>query len=114
MVTTLDTPLLPGHRATLDLWADSDQALAQHHAGRCLAEAAAHAVLATLRECVAPASLFHLYHDRAETAANFARIASLTAPRGEHDPPAEGRAALHVIREAAFHLRWRELCHGRR
>ena len=114
MVATHDTLLLPGHRAALDLWADSDRALSRHPAGRCLAEAAAHAVLATLREYVTPAQLFRLYHKRAEAAADFARIASLTAIYGGHNPWAEGRVPLHVVREAAFHLRWRELCHGGR
>lgn len=114
MIATHDTPLLPGHRATLDLWADSDRVLSRHPAGRCLAETAAHALLATLRECLTPAGLFRLYHDQAETAADFTRIAPLTAPPGEYDLWAEGRAAVHVIREAAFRLRWRELCHGRR
>ncbi len=112
MLPTHDATLLPGQRATLDLWTESHCALPHHPAGRPLAEAAAQAVLVTLRDCPTPDALFRYYHDRDGTAADCDRIASLTAPATGASPADGWRQADHAVRDAAFHLRWRELCRG--
>jgi DNA-binding transcriptional LysR family regulator len=96
-------------RATVGLWARSHAELDRQRGGdpgpsgqACqawLLEAAVHAVLAGLGGCREPAALFARYE--ADAAADFALIGSLVAgPAG--DLPWR-------VRDAAFHLRWREL-----
>lgn len=68
-----------------------------------LAQAAIHAVLSRLRRCREPRTLFAAYDEG--VLADFALIVSLLpATRSAH--------LLWRLREAAFHLRWRELVGG--
>jgi hypothetical protein len=86
-------------RATVGLWSRSHTELAPAGGRSCLAQAAAHAVLAGLRRCTDVPTLLARYE--AGAAADFALIRSLLeAPTDE---------ALWRARDAAFYLRWREL-----
>ena len=91
--------LSPYNRATIGLWRRGRERLAAQ-AGRALAEAAAHAVLARLRPCREPGALLAAYE--ASPRADFALIASLL-------PGDETSELFWCVRDAAFHLRWREL-----
>lgn len=99
--------LTPGQRVILSLWRDSHRALVRDPAGRVVAEAAAHALLARLRDaCPTVAALWHHYEGGSD--ADFALIASLVpSPMGALTQTDRERA-LYPIREAAFWLRWRE------
>ena len=104
-------------RVTVSLWRDGHAAVA---AGRipmgsqCLAEAAAHALLAVLRRCTDPPALLARYETSRAEEIDFLLIASLVPAPG---PTAATAAAatdtddslLRRIREASFHLRWLEL-----
>ncbi|MDE3076741.1 MAG: hypothetical protein KGJ86_15090 [Chloroflexota bacterium] len=91
-------------RTTVGLWARSHAALEhQQEPGRPLAEAAAHALLAKLRDCSGVQPLFARYD--ADPAGDFSLIGSILP----HYPRPE---LLWRIRDAAFHLCWLEL-HGR-
>lgn len=87
-------------RVTVGLWARSYAELARSLKDACLPEAAVHAVLARLRRCAEPRALLSCYeHDGA---ADFALIGSLV--------DGNSRDALFLqLRDAAYHLRWREL-----
>ena len=90
-------------RATVGLWARSHGELGGPAGGRCLSEAAVHAVLAGLRRCREPATLFARYE--VNFAADLALIGSLL-------PGDATRDLLWRVRDAAFHLRWQELTDG--
>ena len=90
-------------RATVALWARSYAALTQRTERRHLAEAAAHALLPRLRAQTTPAALLARYE--ADAAADFALIGSLL-------PGSPSDEQLWQARDAAFHLRWRELTAG--
>ncbi|MGE3795879.1 MAG: hypothetical protein AB7I38_18405 [Dehalococcoidia bacterium] len=92
-------------RATVALWARSYAALSRRTDRRHLAEAAAHALLPRLREYTAPAALLARYET--DAAADFALIGSLL-------PGSPSDEQLWQARDAAFHLRWRELIGGHR
>lgn len=91
------------HRVTIGLWARSYAELARPMKETCLVEVAVHAVLTGLRRCGEPGSLLSRYED--DTAADFALIGSLIAGQS-------GDTVFWQIREAAYHLRWRELTDG--
>ena len=90
-------------RATVGLWSRSHAELAQPSgAGRdhdWLVEAAVHAVLAGLRGCGRPGDLLARYE--ADAAGDLALVGSLVDGAAGDLP--------YRVREAAFHLRWREL-----
>lgn len=90
-------------RATVALWARSYAALSRRASRRALAEAAAHALLPRLRVIDTPAALLARYET--DSAADFALIGSLLPGRMADEP-------LWQARDAAFHLRWRELTAG--
>ena len=90
-------------RATVALWARSYAALTRRTEQRQLAEAAAHALLARLREHTTPAALLARYET--DAAADFALIGSLL-------PGSPSDEQLWQARDAAFYLRWRELTGG--
>jgi len=99
-------------RATVGLWSRSHAELARPSgAGRdhdWLVEAAVHAVLSGLRGCSRPGDLLTRYE--AEAAGELALVGSLVgSPRGVAGVPAEPVDFPYRVREAAFHLRWREL-----
>jgi hypothetical protein len=87
-------------RATVGLWARAHAELTAPAGRGWLALAAAHAVLARLRRLPEPAGLLAAY--AADPAPDLALAASVVP-----GPPDEGR--LRLIRDAAFHLRWREI-----
>jgi hypothetical protein len=96
-------------RATVGLWSRSHAELARPsgagHEARdhdWLVEAAVHAVLAGLRGCGRPGDLLARYE--ADAAGDLALVGSLVNG-------AVGAAGdlSYRVREAAFHLRWREL-----
>jgi hypothetical protein len=93
-------------RATVGLWSRSHAELARPSgAGRdhdWLVEAAVHAVLAGLRGCGRPGDLLARYE--ADAAGDLALVGSLV--NGAADAAGD---LPHRVREAAFHLRWREL-----
>ena len=101
-------------RVTVSLWRDSHAAVA---AGRvpmgsqCLAEAAAHALLAVLRRCADPSALLARYETSREEEIDFLLIASLVPATGPTAAAATDAddTLLRRIREASFHLRWLEL-----
>ena len=94
-------PLSNYDRTTVGLWARSHAALQdQQQPGRPLVEAAAHALLARLRDCSEVQLLFARYD--ADPAGDFSLIGSIVP----HYPRPE---LLWRIRDAAFHLRWLEL-----
>lgn len=90
-------------RATVALWSRSHAELARRSGQTCLAEAAVHAVLAGLRRCAEPGTLLARYE--AEAAADFALIGSLVAGKPSDE-------LFWRVRDAAYHLRWRELTAG--
>lgn len=92
------------HRVTVGLWARSHAELGRPAGQTCLAEAAVHAVLAGLRRCAEPGTLLARYE--AEAAADFALIGSLVAGKPSDE-------LFWRVRDAAYHLRWRELTAGR-
>lgn len=96
-------------RVTVSLWRDGHAAVA---AGRvaagmlCLAEAAAHGLLAVLRRCADPPELLARYEASSAEEDDLLLIASLLptdSGGGADDTP------LRRIREAGFYLRWLEL-----
>jgi hypothetical protein len=96
-------------RATVGLWSRSHAELARPsgtgQAARdhdWLVEAAVHAVLAALRGCARPGDLLTRFE--ADAAGDLALVGSLVdgAAGAAGDLP-------YRVREAAFHLRWREL-----
>ena len=93
-------PLSNYDQTTVGLWARSHAALRQQQTDRPLAEAAAHALLARLRDCCDPQLLFARYD--ADPAGDFSLIGSIVP----HYPRPE---LLWRIRDTAFHLRWREI-----
>ena len=100
--------LTPGQRVTISLWRRSHRELPHHPAGRGLAEAAAHAVLARLRQtCPTTEALWRHYEEG--NAADFALIASLVPSPPDARTPTEREQPFWTIREAAFWLRWQEL-----
>lgn len=100
--------LTPGQRVIVSLWRDSHRTLERDPAGRAVAEAAAHALLARLRaSCRATADLWRHYEEGSD--ADFALIASLVPAPPAARTPSERERVLYPIREAAFWLRWREL-----
>jgi hypothetical protein len=105
-------------RATVGLWSRSHAELARPsgvgQAARdrdWLVEAAVHAVLAGLGDCGRPGDLLSRYE--ADAAGDLALVGSLVgSPRsfaGEPGEPGEPGDIPYRVREAAFHLRWREL-----
>ncbi len=94
--------LSPYDRVTVSLWARSQKLLSRQPEGRCLSEAASHAVLVGLRDCQSPTELFARY--ASDVAPEFALIGSLL-PSLE-SPTDE---TLWRVRDAAFHVRWQEL-----
>lgn len=103
--------LTPGRRVYLSLWRGSYRSLARHPSGRVVAEAAAHALLARLREsCPTTATLWR-HHDEG-IVADFELIASLIPPPPDAQTITEEERAFYSVREAAFWLRWRELTDG--
>ena len=108
--------LSPYDRVTVSLWRRSHAEIRGSGGPpgtRCLAEAAAHAVLTGLRRCSDAAALFARYETSDAEAAELALIASLLP--GPAEVGAEGRPredALRRVREASFHLRWLELGRG--
>ena len=93
-------------RATVGLWSRSHAELARPSgAGQeardhdWLVEAAVHAVLTGLRGCVWPGDLLARYE--ADAAGDLALVGSLVNGAAGDLP--------YRVREAAFHLRWREL-----
>lgn len=91
------------HRVTVGLWARSHAELAGRTGQTCLAEAAAHALLASLRRCAEPGLLLARYE--AEAAADFALIGSLVDGRPSDE-------LFWRVRDSAYHLRWGELTAG--
>lgn|GEM_PF-1391927 len=87
-------------RATVGLWRRSHAALAREKDAICLAEVAVHAVLAGLRRCQDPGTLFERYER--ETSADFALIGSLLSGGPTSD-------RFWQVRDAAFYLRWQEI-----
>ena len=87
-------------RVTIGLWARSYAELARPMKETFLVEVAVYAVLAGLRRCGEPGSLLSGYED--DGAADFALIGSLIDGQ-----PSD--AVFWRVREAAYHLRWREL-----
>ncbi len=88
------------HRVTVGLWARSHAELGRPKGQTCLAEAAVHALLVKLRRCADAGALLARYE--ADAAADFALIGSLVAGKTSDE--------LHWrVRDAAYHLRWREL-----
>ena len=103
--------LTPGRRAVVSLWRESHRALPDHPAGRVVAEAAAHALLARLRvTCPTADTLWR--HYEAGNASDFTLIASLVPSPPTARTTTEREQRLYPIREAAFWLRWRELTGG--
>lgn len=101
---TVDVDALSRYdRATVALWARSYVALTRRTEQRRLAEAAAHALLARLREHTTPAALLHRYET--DATADFVLIGSLL-------PGSPSDEQLWRARDAAFYLRWRELTGG--
>jgi hypothetical protein len=102
-------------RATVGLWARSHAELARSSGAGpeardrdWLVEAAVHAVLAGLRDCGRPGDLLSRYE--ADAAGDLALVGSLVgSPRGFAGEPGEPADIPYRVREAAFHLRWREL-----
>lgn len=88
------------HRVTVALWARSHAELGRPPGQTSLAEAAVHALLAGLRRCADPSALLARYE--AGAAADFALIGSLVAGRPSDE-------LSWRVRDAAYHLRWREL-----
>ena len=93
-------------RATVGLWSRSHAELARPsgagqsaHDHDWLVEAAVHAVLAGLRGCGRPGDLLTRYE--ADAAGDLALVGSLVSGAAGDLP--------YRVREAAFHLRWREL-----
>ena len=105
--------LTPERRVILSLWESSYRALPHHPAGRAVAEAAAHAVLARLRQAC-PTALALWRHYEAGNAADFALIASLVPTPLGATTASEREQPFWAIREAAFWLRWEELTGGAR
>ena len=91
-------------KVTVSLWARSYRQLTSRPCwkGICLQQAAVSAVLAHLRDCETAHQLFERYDEG--IAPDFALIGSLLP---ELESPTD--ELLWQIREAAFHLRWREL-----
>ena len=87
-------------RVTVGLWARSHAALGRLTGQTWLAEAAVHALLVALRRCSDASALLARYE--AGAAADFALIGSLVA--GKPSDELQWR-----VRDAAYHLRWREL-----
>ena len=103
--------LTPERRVIVSLWRSSYRDLPRHPAGRALAEAAAHALLARLRqECATADALWRHYEEG--NAADFALIASLVPSPPDARTPTEREQPFWTIREAAFWLRWQELTGG--
>src|SRR5438067_13240479 len=94
--------LSPYNRATIGLWRRGRERLAAQP-GRAIAEVAAHALLARLRRCRERDALLAAYE--ASPFADFALIASLL-------PGDETSELFWCVRDAAFHMRWRELGGG--
>ena len=91
------------HRVTVGLWARSHAELDRPNGQTCLAEAAVHALLEKLRWCAAPDGLLARYDGGAGP--DFALIGSLVAGKPSDE-------LLWRVRDAAYHLRWRELTEG--
>src|SRR5439155_26193504 len=87
--------LSPYDRATVSLWARSHRQLVDEAGHAWPVEAAAHAVLASLRRSTDQRQLFARY--ATDTTADFALIRSLLP----EDPPEE---TLWRVRDAAFYL----------
>ena len=88
------------HRATVGLWRRSHAALIGEQCDQCLRDAAVHAVLAGLRRHRGPRALLAAYE--ASPRADFSLVGSLL-------PGDEQSERFWRVRDAAFHLRWREL-----
>lgn len=93
-------PLNRYDQATVGLWGRAYAWIIGHIDDRPLAEAAIHAVYASLRRQPDTASLFRCYD--ACTAADLALIRSIM-PEGAADE------LLWKVRDAAFYLRWLQL-----
>lgn len=99
-----DLHLLPGHRATLGLWRHGHRAITQRATFAehgCLPEAATAALLARLRQCTIPIHLFDWYDSSEEDDVDFALVSSLV-------PVDLTSPVWWQVRNAAYHLRWRE------
>lgn len=92
--------LSPHDRATLGLWTRSYQQVLQGATRVWATEAAAHAILARLRQISDQWQLFARYE--IDAPADFALIRSVL-------PEAVPEETLWRVRDAAFYLRWREL-----
>jgi hypothetical protein len=111
-------------RVTLRLWSDGHRhlaaerrapprtsptappAAAEPRSPLCLAQAAAHAVLADLRRCATLADLLARYE---ASAGDLALIRSLVPDAPAPDPVSD---PAWRVRDAAFFLRWQELSGG--
>ena len=101
-------------RVTVSLWRDSHAAVASGRVpmgSQCLAEAAAHALLAVLRRCADPPALLARYETSREEEIDFLLIASLVLATESTAAAATDAddTLLRRVREASFHLRWLEL-----
>ena len=111
-----DRNLCAYDRVTVSMWRDGHTAVASGQAGQgsavphCLAEAAAHAVLAVLRRCADLPELLTRYETSSAEEAALALIASLVPAACGAARTGAGDTPLRRIREASFYLRWLELC----